>query len=136
MLRYVLQPVDIDDGDAVRTVAAGATLATLLPLLNTSSAPGLASYEPERWAGRRLRDESALSALSTRELVTSFGHGRHTCPAQPFSLAAMSRTVTRLFDHFELTPMFTTIDPLPGQIGGVARSTAACTIRYQARPRR
>jgi cytochrome P450 len=133
MLRYVLQPVDIDDGDAVRTVAAGATLATLLPLLNTSSAPGLASYEPERWAGRRLRDESALS---TRELVTSFGHGRHTCPAQPFSLAAMSRTVTRLFDHFELTPMFTTIDPLPGQIGGVARSTAACTIRYQARPRR
>jgi cytochrome P450 len=131
MLRYVLQPVDLDDGVAVRTVGRGATIATLLPLLNTSSAPGLTSYDPDRWAGRRLRDEAALAS---RELVTSFGHGKHTCPAQPFSLAAMSRTVTQLFDRLELTPLFTTIAPLPGQIGGVARASAPSMVRYRVRP--
>ena len=130
MLRYVLQPVDIDDGVAVRTVGRGATIATLLPLLNTSSAPGLTSYDPDRWSGRRLRDEAALAS---RELVTSFGHGKHTCPAQPFSLAAISRTVTRLFDQFELTPLFGAVAPLPGQIGGVARASAPSMVRYRAR---
>jgi cytochrome P450 len=131
MLRYVLRPVDIDDGVAVRTVGQGATIATLLPLLNTSSAPGLTSYDPDRWAGRHLRDEAALAS---RELVTSFGHGRHTCPAQPFSLAAIGRTATRLFAEFELTPRFTSIAPLPGQIGGVARASARCPVHYRVRP--
>ena len=34
--------------------------------------------------------------LPARELVTTFGHGEHTCPAQPFSLAAMCRAAERL----------------------------------------
>jgi cytochrome P450 len=130
MLRYVLQPVQVDDGLVVRTVGRGVTIATLLPLLNTSAAPGMTMYNPDRWAGRRLRDEAALP---TRELITSFGHGKHTCPAQPFALAAMSRTVTQLFDRFELTPMFRTLEPLPGQIGGVARGAALSMVRYRIR---
>ena len=31
--------------------------------------------------------------LASPQLVTAFGHGKHTCPAQPFSLAAMSMAV-------------------------------------------
>ena len=33
-------------------------------------------------------------------LVTAFGHGRHTCPAQPFSLAAMTTAMTRLLGRY------------------------------------
>ena len=93
MARYVLAPVTVDVGDAVYEVSAGATVATLLPLTNTSAAPGLEAWDPDRWNRRRLADPSALAAV---ELVTVFGHGRHTCPAQPFSLSTMTAAATRL----------------------------------------
>ena len=37
-------------------VPPGWTIATLLPLLNTSAAPDLARWDPDRWTGHRLRD--------------------------------------------------------------------------------
>jgi cytochrome P450 len=79
-----------------------------------------------------LRDEADLPA---RELVTTFGHGEHTCPAQPFSLAAMCRSAERLIATYDLTPVpaFTTVTPLAVQIGGVARSQLPCEVHYRAR---
>ena len=70
-----------------------------------------------------------------RELVTTFGHGEHTCPAQPFSLAAMCRAAGRLLERYDVAPApgFTAIVPLAVQIGGVARSQHPCEIRYRAR---
>jgi cytochrome P450 len=131
MLRYVLAPVEVHDEDTTFQVSPGATIATLLPLLNTSAAPGLERYDPDRWKGRRLRDAKDLPAV---ELVTAFGHGSHTCPAQPFSLAAMSRTALRLFSTFELHAEFTHAAPLAVQIGGVARAGAPCPVSYRRRP--
>ena len=87
MSRYVLEPVILFDGTQSFEVARGTTIATLLPLTNTSAAPGYDKWEPSRWNRRRLADSSSLPAV---ELVTVFGHGKHTCPAQPFSLAAMT----------------------------------------------
>ncbi len=87
MSRAVLAPVDFDTGDVSYRVPAGWTIATLLPLLNTSAAPGLERWDPDRWHRHRLADPSALPSPM---LVTAFGHGRHSCPAQPFSLAAMT----------------------------------------------
>lgn len=128
MLREVLRPCAVDDGTATYTLAPGATLATLLPLTNTSAAPALAHYDPDRWTGRRLRD---VEGLPTRELVTVFGHGSHTCPAQPFALAAMTLTVQRLFGTFEFTPQYRDVTPRPGQIGGVARAAGACEVAFR-----
>ena len=130
MLRAVTRPITVDDGEHTYSVAPGASVATLLPLLNTSAAPGLDRYDPDRWQRRRLRDEAALAA---RELVTAFGHGSHTCPAQPFSLAAMSRTLTQLVDAFALDPPATPPRPLAEQIGGVARGAAPCLLPYRRR---
>ena len=87
MARYVLEPVDLDTGDAVHAISPGVTIATLLPLTNTSAGPGLDDWNPDRWQRRRLVDAEALPAT---ELVTAFGHGKHTCPAQPYSLAALT----------------------------------------------
>jgi cytochrome P450 len=131
MLRAVLSPTTVTDESHTYEVPVGAQIATLLPLTNTSAAPGLAGYDPDRWARRHLRDESQLAA---RELVTTFGHGAHTCPAQPFSLAAMCASAERFFATYEVEPRFDDVKPLPVQIGGVARAAAPCVVAYRRRP--
>ena len=81
MSRAVLSPVVLDTGEVSYQVPPGWTIATLLPLLNTSAAPGLEDWDPDRWTRHRLTDEKALPSPM---LVTAFGHGRHSCQAQPF----------------------------------------------------
>jgi cytochrome P450 len=67
------------------------------------------------------------------ESVTTFGHGRHTCPAQPFSLAAMTTATTRLLGTYDLDPGWTERPrPVPAQIGGVARADGPCPVSYAA----
>jgi cytochrome P450 len=129
MARAVLEPVAFDTGAGVVDVPVGWTVATLLPLLNTSAAPGLQTWEPDRWQRHRLADTTALASPM---LVTAFGHGRHSCPAQSFSLSAMSMALTRLLGRYEMTPEWAG-DPrqIPTQIGGVARSDDPCVVRYR-----
>jgi cytochrome P450 len=131
MSRYVLSPVSLDTGDVTLEVEPGVTIATLLPLTNTTAGPGLDVWDPDHWRRRRLADADALAAP---ELVTAFGHGKHTCPAQPFSLAAMIAVVTRLFATFDVT-LETEVRPRPepAQIGGVARAADPCPVRYVRR---
>ncbi|MGA8258524.1 MAG: hypothetical protein WB767_18280 [Nocardioides sp.] len=131
MARSVMSPVSFFDGTTTYEVPAGWTIATLLPLLNTSAAPGLDAFDPDRWDRHRLR---ATDGLASPQLVTAFGHGRHTCPAQPFSLSAMSSALVRLTGTFELTPGWQTYpEAVAAQIGGVARSAAAVPVSYRAR---
>jgi cytochrome P450 len=128
MSRTVLSPVRLDTGAVTYEVPPGWTIATLLPLLNTSVAPGLERWDPDRWDRHRLRDANALPSPM---LVTAFGHGRHSCPAQPFSLAAMTAATTRLLREYEMTPRWTAHpQPVPAQIGGVARADGACLVDY------
>jgi cytochrome P450 len=120
--------VVFDVGATSHKVTPGVTIATLLPLTNMSSAPGLDRWDPSRWNRRRLADTSLLDAV---ELVTAFGHGRHRCPAQSFSLSAMTMTMTKLLGQFSLDPTWS-VRPLPvtAQIGGVGRASAPCLVRY------
>jgi cytochrome P450 len=128
MSRAVLSPVDFDTGHVRYRVPAGWTIATLLPLLNTSAAPGLECWDPDRWRRHRLADPSALASPM---LVTAFGHGRHSCPAQPFSLAAMTAAMTHLLGRYVMTPLWTSHPrPVPAQIGGVARAAEPCPVDY------
>jgi cytochrome P450 len=131
MSRTVLSPVSLDTGEISYQVPPGWTIATLLPLLNTSAAPGLENWDPDRWTRHRLIDEKALPSPM---LVTAFGHGRHSCPAQPFSLSAMTATMTHLFGRYRMTPSWTTHPrPVPAQIGGVARADGPCRLDYVRR---
>ncbi|MBJ7399297.1 cytochrome [Mycolicibacterium sp.] len=131
MPRYVLADLDFDVEDATFSVAPGITIATLLPLTNTSAGPGLEHWDPRRWNRHRLVEPSELASV---QLVTAFGHGRHSCPAQPFSLSAMAMTATRLFGAYELTPRWDTAPAaLPGQIGGVARAAGPAPVSYRRR---
>jgi hypothetical protein len=84
----------------------------------------------------RLAGEVA-AALPARELVSTFGHGGHSCPAQRFSITAIRIAVRALIERFELTPQFASAAPRRRQIGGVARAEAACPVAYRLRsPRR
>ena len=130
MSRTVMQEIEIDDGTTRYTVAPGVIVATMLALTNTTSAPGLDRYDPDRWDGRRLRDEDRLP---TREAVATFGFGSHRCPAQRFSLSAITRTVARLAARYDLTAEFSAVRPMPEQIGGVGRSADPCPIAYRER---
>lgn len=131
MARTVLAPISFGTGDTTYDVPPGWTIATLLPLLNTSVAPGLQHWDPDRWTRHRLTEQNALPSPV---MVTAFGHGRHTCPAQPFSLAAMTAAMTHLLGHYEMTPAWTTYpQPVPAQIGGVARADGPCPVSYAVR---
>jgi cytochrome P450 len=131
MSRFVLKPVSLDTGDHIHEIAAGVTIATLLPLTNTTAGPGLDAWDPDHWRRRKLAIADALPAA---ELVTAFGHGRHTCPAQPFSLAAMIGVVTRLFRTFDVMLQSDSRPrPEPAQIGGVARTKDPCPVSYHRR---
>ena len=131
MARYALEPVTLDVGATRHEVAAGVTIATLLPLTNTSAAPDLATWDPNHWNRRRLAGGVRLEAI---ELVTAFGHGRHTCPAQPFSLSAMTTAAGRLLAAYDLQAGWDDPPaPVRAQIGGVARSAAPCPLRYVRR---
>lgn len=129
-LRQVCRDVDFDDGERTYRLARGTFVTTMLSVTNTTVAPGLDAFEPSRWAGRRLADADALAA---RELVSTFGHGRHACPAQRFSIAAIRVAVGALCRRFDLTPGWTGVAPLRQQLGGVARADRPCPLAYRAR---
>jgi cytochrome P450 len=130
MLRSVLKSCVLDDGATTYRIEPGVLLATMLPLTNTTAFPGLGDFDPDRWVGRRLRDDDALEA---KEVVTTFGHGSHRCPAQRFSLSAIGRAVECLFATFDLQPGFDSVRAVPSQIGGVARSAEPCPVDYVRR---
>ena len=131
MPRYVLAELDFEVENAVYSVAPGTTIATLLPLTNTSAGPGLQHWDPRRWNRHRLIEPSDLAS---GQLVTAFGHGRHSCPAQPFALAAMAMTATRVFGAYELTHAWDSPPaPLPVQIGGIARAAGPAQVSYRRR---
>ncbi len=130
MARSVLSTVSFDTGDVTYEVPPGWTIATLLPLLNTSAAPRLQQWDPDRWTRHRLKERNALPSPM---LVTAFGHGRHSCPAQPFSLAAMTAAATQLLGRYRMTLSWTRHPrPIPAQIGGVARADGPCPVSYEA----
>ena len=129
MARTVLSPVTLDDGGTTYEVGPGTTIATLLPLTNRTPSLGHDTWDPDRWNRSRFID---TDGLGSPELVTSFGHGKHTCPAQPFSIAAMTMTMTKLVTTFDLAAGWSLYPvPVPAQIGGVARSDEVCPMDYR-----
>jgi hypothetical protein len=100
----------------------------MLSVTNTTAAPGLESFDPAHYDGRKLTVD-----LPAKELVSTFGHKWHTCPASRFSITAIRVTVRRLLDAYELTPLFHDVAVRRQQIGGVARAAGPVRVRYERR---
>jgi len=129
-LRQVLKPLELDDGQRRYRLAPGVLVATMLSVNNTRAAPGLETFDPAHYEGRRLAPDVALGA---RELVSTFGHGRHSCPAQRFSISAIRIALRRLLERYQLEPRFAEARPRPRQLGAVARAARPCRVAYRRR---
>ena len=125
-LRKVLRPVEFDTGDGVYTVQPGVYIATMLSVTNTQT-PELARFDPAHYNGRELRPE----LVPGRETVSTFGHGRHACPAQRFSLHMARIVVSRLLERFELAPCFAAMEPSRKQMGGVSRPEDTARVMFR-----
>jgi cytochrome P450 len=126
-LRQVMRPMEFDDGSRKFVLEPGVLIATMLSVTNTTAAPGLERFDPDHYEGRRLVGVE----LPARELVSTFGHGRHSCPAQRFSISAIRIALRRLLDTHSLTQEFSAAAPRRRQIGGVARSEKPCFVSYR-----
>jgi cytochrome P450 len=65
--------------------------------------------------------------------VTTFGHGAHTCPAQPYALHVLVSALVAVLDHFDVTVLDPDPRPRAAQIGGIARPEAPCRIDFARR---
>jgi len=129
-LRRVMQPLTLELEQGKFRLDAGVLIATMLAATNRSAAPGLERFDPAHYEGRRLAKDVELPG---RELVSTFGHGRHACPAQRFSITAIRIALRRLVERYALTPRFTSAAPQRRQIGAVARAASPCVVAYRAR---
>ncbi|HEV7734554.1 MAG TPA: cytochrome P450 [Candidatus Binatia bacterium] len=129
-LRRVMTPLTITLEDGRHHLAPGVLLATMLSVNNTTAAPGLDAFDPSHYEGRRLASDVPIAA---RELVSTFGHGVHACPAQRFAVSAIRVAVGRLLERFDVTPAFATALARPRQLGAVARAAHPCVVTYRRR---
>ena len=128
-LRKVLEPVEVATEKACYTVNPGVYITTLLSVKNTEG-ESLAQFDPDHYQGNRLRPEFTEGG---KEQVSTFGHGRHACPAQRFSHMMCKTVVAAVLERFELELLTTACEPSSRQIGGVARSAEPTLVALRAR---
>jgi len=130
VLRQVLKPTELCDEKASYRVAPGVFLATMMSVTNTTALPGLDVFDSGNYRGPRF---NRVGELPAKELITTFGHGRHACPAQVFSISAIRRSVQGLLGRYTFVNRFRDPQPLRRQLGGVARADRPCRVEYRRR---
>ena len=128
-LRKVMTPVDLDDGDRVYRVETGVYIATMVSVSNRHT-PELRRFDTNNY--HRMRPAPHLIANGP-ETISTFGHGKHACPALRFSHYMAKVVVTRILDKFALEPLFDAAEPAKRQLGGVARPETRILVRVAER---
>jgi cytochrome P450 len=131
-LREVLRPLQLDAEGGPYRLERGTFVTTMLSATNRSAAPGLDRYDPDHYRPQR-RTLAPELALPTKEMVSTFGHGSHSCPAARFSISAVRLAVRALVEHYDLDPEYDSVSPRRQQIGGVARSARPAWVAYRRR---
>jgi cytochrome P450 len=128
-LRKVVAPVEFDDGLQNYTVQPGVYIATMLSVTNTQTAE-LARFDPQHFQKNQL---AGALAHAGKETISTFGHGKHACPAQKFSHHMCKIVVSKILTQFELTSRFDNPQPSTRQMGGVARPDERVNIRLRVK---
>lgn len=128
-LRKVMRPIEFDDGTHRYQVEPGVYVTTMLSVRNRET-PALRRFDPDRY--NRMRPKPALVPHGL-ETVSTFGHGKHACPALRFSHYMAKIVLAKLLDRFTLEPLFADAEPSPRQLGGVARPHAPLHVRLTRR---
>lgn len=128
-LRKVLEPVEVTTESERYTVNKGVYVTTLLSVKNADT-EALSTFDPDHYEGNRLKPELTPGG---KEQVSTFGHGKHACPAQKFSHMMCKTVVAAVLERFDLKLLSRECEPSSRQIGGVARSAEPATIQLVAR---
>jgi hypothetical protein len=126
-LRKVMQPLEFDDGNNIYRVQPGVYLATMLSVTNTQT-PELAQFDPDHYCKNKL----AASLGAPVHTISTFGHGRHACPAQRFSHHMCKIVVCKILARFQLEALFDNPRPSDKQMGGVSRPAEETFLRYRS----
>ena len=129
-LRKVMKPIQFDDGQRSYKVEPGIYIATMLSVTNTQS-PELRNFNPDNYKKNQLAVDTSVLG---KESISTFGHGRHACPAQRFSHHMVKIVVIQLLRHFELSADFAEPpQPSEQQMGGVSRPQCPIEVSLAAR---
>ncbi|HSB97237.1 MAG TPA: cytochrome P450 [Spongiibacteraceae bacterium] len=128
-LRKVVTPVEFNDGQQKYTVQPGVYIATMLSVTNIQS-DELARFDPAHFQKNQI--VNALAAAG-KETISTFGHGKHACPAQKFSHHMCKIVVSKILANFDLVAEFNDPQPSARQMGGVSRPDEAVIVRLKAR---
>ncbi len=129
-LRKVMRGIEFDCGGVSYSLPAGIYIATMLSVTNTQT-DELAEFNPDRYQGRRLKPEYVEQG---KETISTFGHGRHACPAQKFSHNMCKVVLSTLLQRYRFTDLSGDLEPSAQQMGGVSRTAATALLRYQSIP--
>jgi cytochrome P450 len=128
-LRKVMRPCAVETERGTFTLQPGVFVATLLSV-NNSAHDTLAAFDPRHYERGRLAEHVRVPA---KEMVSTFGHGRHACVGERFAMSAIKIAVLRHLAALDLTPAFERVAAPTGQMGAVARAAAPCVVRYRRR---
>lgn len=128
-LRKVMQETTLDCGDQQYSVQPGVYITTMLSVTNTDS-DELSRFDPDHYDGRRLKPELVEGG---KEQVSTFGHGRHACPAQKFSHYMCKVVLGALLQKYEFGAPHGDLEPSVMQMGGVSRTDAPTLLSYRQR---
>ena len=131
-LREVLRPIEVEAEGGPYQLANGTFVTTMLSANNRTAAPGLDRFDPDHYVPKR-RTLAPEMVLPTKELVSTFGHGSHSCPAARFSISAIRVAVRGLVEHYDLAPRYSSVEVRRRQVGAVARSARPARLDYVAR---
>ena len=126
-LRKVMKEIQFDCGNEVYTIQPGVYVTTMLSVINTQT-PELARFDPDHYQGRRI--DPALITHG-KETISTFGHGKHACPAQKFSHNMCKVLFAQLLEQFEFDALDSAIEPSNAQMGGVSRASSDVVIGYR-----
>lgn len=128
-LRKVLQPIEVATETTHYTVEPGVYIATMLSVTNTQT-DALCQFDPEHYTANRLSGELCPEG---KETVSTFGHGKHACPAQRFSHHMCKLVVSSMLQRFTLELQSGEAEASHKQMGGVSRAQSTVSISYRRR---
>ncbi|MFK7975349.1 MAG: cytochrome P450 [Halioglobus sp.] len=126
-LRKVMKEIDFDCGETTYTLQPGVYVTTMLSVMNTRT-PELARFDAAHYSGKKIRPDLIADG---RETISTFGHGKHACPAQKFSHNMCKVLLIALLDRFEFSAIDEAIGPSVSQMGGVARAAQDVVLQYK-----
>jgi len=84
-------------------------------------------FHPERF----LRGKVIGCPVSHEYVMSTFGHAKHRCPGQAFSINTFKVVMNVLFTRLHFVPQFKEVNIPHTQMGAVARLDRPCWVEYK-----